>query len=137
MLDIELNGEAESGDYYDSGDHDVIVLYDAARGIEIGILDTEGELNTGRRTIENEDDFDSRYIAYVTDYDTGETYGSVSGTLDMDRVNSGGVAGAARFTAENDTEFGEFITVDVIFNTEFNSQISFNRTPSASRSTKQ
>lgn len=136
-LDIRLDGQAESGDYFNSGDHDVIVLYDAERNIEIGIRDTEGEFNTGRRTIENEDDFDSRYVAYLIDYDTNDSYGSVSGTLDLDRVTSGGVEGAARFTAEHDDFSGEFVTVDVIFNTDYNSNIfSLSRSPSLSRSAK-
>lgn len=135
-LDIGLEGEAESGDAFNSGDHDLIVLYDVSRNIEILIHDSEGEFSSGRRTIEPEDDFDSRIIANVYDLDTGESFGSVSGTLDLDRVNGRGIEGAARFTAESDDVLGDFITVDVVFNADFTPNIDFSRSPSFSRSAK-
>jgi hypothetical protein len=136
VLDIGLAGDAESGDYYSSGDHDVILLNDFSRNVQIAILDTEGEFSTGRRTIENEDDFDSRVVGYVLDLESGESFGSVNGTLDLDRVRSGGIEGRALFTAESDDFAGEFITVDVVFNTDFTTSIDLNRSPSFSRSEK-
>ena len=66
----------------------------------------------------------------MEDLETGETFGSVSGTLDVDRMRSGGIEGSARFTAESDDVFGDFITVDVVFNTDYVGGISFNRSPS-------
>ena len=133
VLDISLRGDAESGEAVVQGAHDLIVLTDFTRGIQIAIFDSEGEFSTGRRAIEDEEDFDSRIIALVYDMDTGESFGSVSGTLDLDRVRSGGIEGSAIFTAESDDSFGDFITVDVIFNTDFSTSIDFNRGPSFSR----
>jgi hypothetical protein len=135
-LDIDVAGDAESGDQFSSGDHDLIVLTDFSRGIAIAIFDSEGEFSEGRRSIEDEEEFDSRIVAYVQDLETGETFGSVNGTLDLDDVDNGGIEGSARFTAESDEQFGDFITVDVIFNTDFTTNIDFSRGPSFSRAAK-
>ncbi|HLM68499.1 MAG TPA: hypothetical protein VK358_13265 [Longimicrobium sp.] len=135
-LDIDVRGDAESGDAFDSGDHDLIVLTDFSRDVQIVIWDSEGEFSTGRRSIEDEEDFDSRILGYVIDLETGEGFGSVNGTLDLDRVSNGGIAGSARFTAESDEQFGDFITVDVIFNTDYSTSIDFSRSPSFSRAEK-
>lgn len=131
-LDIGLSGEAESGEAVVSGLHDIIVLTDAARDIQIAIYDSEDEFSEGRWNIEDEEDFDSRIIGYVQDLETGETFGSVSGTMDLDEVSGGGIEGTAVFTAESDDFPGDFITVDVVFNTDFTSNISVNRSPSLS-----
>jgi hypothetical protein len=132
VLDIGLAGDAASGEYVRQGEQDLIVLTDFTRNVQIAIYDTEGEFSTGSRTIEDEEDFDSRIVAYVLDMETGESFGSVSGTLDLDRVRSGGIEGSARFTAESDSDFGAFIDVDVIFNTDFTTDIDFNESPSFS-----
>jgi hypothetical protein len=136
VLDIGLAGDAESGEYAVRGEQNLIVLTDFTRGIEITIYDSEGEFRTGRSTIEDEENFNSRLVAYVYDIETGESFGSVSGTLDLDRVRSGGIEGSALFTAESDGSFGDFITVDVIFNTDFTTGIDFNRSPSFSTGEK-
>lgn len=135
-LDIGLRGDAESGYYGTPGFHDLIVLTDFSRGIRVAIYDSEDEFIEGRRTIENEDDFDSRIVAWVEDLDTGETFGSVSGTLDLDEVRNGGIEGSALFTAESDDVFGDFITVDVIFNADYNGDVDVNLSPSFSRTGK-
>jgi hypothetical protein len=135
-LDIRVDGDAESGDRFNTGDHDLILLSDFSRGIQIVLYDSEGEFREGRRTIEDEEDFRSRIIGYVVDLETGESFGSVNGTLDLHRVHRGGIEGSARFTAESDDVFGDFITVDVVFNTDFTTSIDFSRSPSFSRAEK-
>lgn len=136
VLDTGLAGDAESGYYSIQGFHDLIVLTDYARGLQINIYESEDEFSGGRWTIEDEEDFDSRIVAWVEDLETGETFGSVSGTLDLDRVRSGGIEGSAVFTAESDDVFGDFITVDVVFSTDYVGGFSFNRSPSFSRAQK-
>lgn len=136
VLDTGLVGDAESGYYSVQGFHDFIVLTDYARGVQINIYESEDEFIEGRWTIEDEEDFDSRIVAWVEDLETGETFGSVSGTLDVDRARSGGIQGSATFRAESDDVFGDFITVDVVFNTDYVGGFSFNRSPSFSRTQK-
>lgn len=136
-LDIGIAGEADSGYGFQQGEVDLIILTDRSRNIEIALFDSEGEFTAGRRSIEDENDFDSRIIGYVVDLDTGESFGSVSGTLDLDNVTGGGrIQGSARFTAESDDFDGDFITVDVAFNTEYAGSIDFNLSPSFSRGQK-
>lgn len=132
VLDTGLAGDAESGYYSIQGLHDFIVLTDYARGVQINIFESEDEFFEGRWTIEDEGDFDSRIVAWVEDLETGETFGSVSGTLDLDRVRGGGIEGSATFTAESDDVFGDFITVDVVFNTDYAGGLGFNLSPSSS-----
>lgn len=133
VLDIGLAGDAESGEYI-STDHNLIVLTDFTRGVQIAIYNFDDQFGEGRWTIDDEELFDSRIVAYVEDLETGESFGSVSGTLDLDDVRGGGIEGSAVFTAESDDVLGDFITVDVIFNTDFTSNINFNRSPSLSTS---
>lgn len=136
-LDVGLAGDAESGYGFLQGEVDLIILTDRSRNVEITLFDSEGEFTEGRRTIEDENDFDSRTIGYVLDLDTGESFGSISGTLDIDDVTSNGrIQGTAVFTAESDEFDGEFITVDVAFNTEYTGSIDFNLSPSFSRAQK-
>lgn len=137
VLDIGLAGEADSGYGFRQGEIDLIVLTDRTRNVEITLFDSEGEFSEGRRSIEDEEDFDSRIIGYVLDLETGESFGSVNGTLDLDNVTDGGrIQGTAVFTAESDTDFGSFITVDVAFNTDYTGGIDFNLSPSFSRAQK-
>ncbi|HST63515.1 MAG TPA: hypothetical protein VLK84_32690 [Longimicrobium sp.] len=136
-LDIGVAGDADSGYGFRPGEVDLIVLTDRSRNIEIALFDSEGEFIEGRRTIEDENDFESRIIGYVVDLDTGESFGSVSGTLDLDNVtDSGRIQGSARFTAESDDIDGDFINVDVVFNTDYAGSIDFNVSPSFSRAQK-
>jgi hypothetical protein len=136
-LDIGLAGDADSGYGFRPGEVDLIILTDRTRNIEIALFDSEGEFTEGRRTIEDENDFDSRIIGYVVDLDTGESFGSVSGTLDLNNVTDGGrIQGSARFTAESDDFDGDFITVDVAFNTDYAGSIDFNLSPSFSQAQK-
>lgn len=137
VLDLQLAGSAESGYGFIQGETDLIILTDAARDIEIIIEDAEGEFRTGTRAIEADDEFNSRLVASVLDLETGETFGSVNGTLDVDRVTSGGrIEGSARFTAESYDALGDFITVDVAFNTRYAGDIGFSLNPSFSRTQK-
>lgn len=134
VLDLQLAGSARSGYGFTENETDLIVLTDVARDIEITIFDSEGEFRAGTRAIEPDDDFSSRIVASVLDLRTGETFGSVNGTLDLDRVTSGGrIEGAARFTAESYDVFGDFVTVDVVFNTSYAGGIDFSLSPSFSR----
>lgn len=136
VLDTGLSGDAESGYYSVQGFHDFIVLTDYARDVQISIYESEDEFSDGRWSIEDEEDFDSRIVAWVEDLETGETFGSVSGTLDLDRVRSGGIEGSAVFTAESDDFPGDFISVDVVFNTDYAGELGFSRSPSFSRAQK-
>lgn len=136
VLDTGLTGDAESGYYSVQGFHDFIVLTDYARGVQINIYESEDEFSEGRWTIEDEADFDSRIVAWVEDLETGETFGSVSGTLDVDRVGGGGIEGSAAFTAESDDVFGDFITVDVVFSTDYAGGLGFSHSPSFSARAK-
>ena len=136
VLDIGLAGEAESGEYI-SAEHNLIVLTDFTRGIEIALYNFDDDFTEGRWNVDDEEDFDSRIVGYVLDLETGESFGSVSGTVDLDNVNGGGIRGSARFTAESDDQFGDFIEVDVAFNTDFRNNIDLNLSPSLSRAQKQ
>ncbi len=136
-LDIGVAGDADSGYGFRPGEMDLIILTDRTRNIEIVFYDSEGEFREGRRTIEDENDFESRTIGYVVDLDTGESFGSVSGTMDLDNITeSGRIQGSARFTAESDDFDGDFITVDVAFNTDYAGSLDFNLSPSFSRAQK-
>ncbi|HEX6039729.1 hypothetical protein [Longimicrobium sp.] len=134
VLDTSVRGQAESGYAFVQGAHDVIVLTDFTEDVQVVIYDSEDDFREGRWTIEDENDFDGRVLAYVEDLRTGETFGSVSGTLDLGDVRSGGIEGRATFRAESDDSFGDFITVDVDFSTTYRGDISLNRSPSLSRS---
>lgn len=136
VLDIPLNGEALSGYWTNSSYHDLIVLTDYSRDVRVTIYESEREFFEGRWSIDDEDSFSSRIIAYVEDLQTGETFGSVSGTLDLVDVGSGGIEGTAIFTAESDDFAGDFITVDVAFNTDYDGNVSASRSPSFSRTQK-
>jgi len=129
VLDIGLAGEAESGYFTSSSYHDLIVLTDYVRNVRIAIYESEDEFYEGRWSIEDEEDFDSRIVAYVEDMETGETFGSVSGTLDLADVRGSGIEGTAIFTAESDDFPGEFITVDVVFSADYDGYIGFSRSP--------
>ena len=132
VLDTGVAGEAESGYAVVQGLQDLIVLTDRVRGVQIAIYESEDEFFEGRWSIDDESDSFARIIAYVQDLETGETFGSVNGTLDLVDVRSGGIEGSAIFTAESDDFPGDFITVDVIFHTDYRSNISFSRSPSFS-----
>lgn len=134
VLDTFVSGEAESGSVFIQGGQDVIVLTDFTEDVQIVIYDSEDDFREGRWTIENEDDFDGRVLAYVQDLRTGETFGSVSGTLDLQDVRSGGIQGGASFRAESDDTFGDFINVNVDFSTDYSGNISVSRSPSPSTS---
>lgn len=136
VLDIGLSGEAVSSYAVREGVHDLIVLTDYTRNVQVVIYDTENEFFEGRMAIEDEEDFDSRVLAYVEDLETGESFGSVSGTLDLVDVRGSSIEGSAVFTAESDDFPGDFITVDVVFRTDFDRDISFTLSPSLNRSEK-
>jgi hypothetical protein len=136
VLDIGLSGEAVSSYAVREGVHDLIVLTDYSRNVQVVIYETEDEFFEGRWTIEDEEDFDSRVLAYVEDLETGESFGSVSGTLDLVDVRGSSIEGSAIFTAESDDFPGEFITVDVVFRTDFERNVGFNLGPSLSRAGK-
>lgn len=136
VLDTGLRGEAESGYAIAQGVHDLIVLTDFTNEVRVVIYHSSDEFSEGRRAIDDENDLDSDIVAYVEDLRTGETFSSVDGTLDLDDVSNGGIEGSALFTAESDSEFNDFITVDVVFNTDFTSNIDFNLSPSLARSEK-
>jgi hypothetical protein len=133
VLDTGLSGEAESGYAVVQGLQDLIVLTDRVRNVQVAIYESEDEFFEGRWSIDDENDFDSRIIAYVQDLETGETFSSVSGTLDLVDVRSGGIEGSAVFTAESDDFNGDFISVDVVFHTDYTNSISFSRSPSFSK----
>lgn len=130
VLDTFVSGEAESGYALNPGEQDLIVLTDFTRDVQIALYNSEEEFFEGRWSIEDENDFSSRIVGYVQDLETGETFGSVSGTLDLEDVDGGGIAGRATFTAESDDFDGDFITVDVDFNTRYDGDIVFSRSPS-------
>jgi hypothetical protein len=136
VLDTFVDGEARSGYWSNPSFHDVIELVDFTREVRITIYESEDEFFEGRWSIDDENDFDSRIVAYVEDLRTGETFASVSGTLDLNDVRSGSIRGSAVFTAESDWEFDDFITVDVVFFTDFDGNISFNLAPSLSAGAK-
>lgn len=136
VLDTYVEGEAESGYAVAAGFHDLIVLTDYTRDVQIAIYESEDEFFEGRWSIDDENDFDSRIVAYVQDLETGETFSSVSGTLDLADVRSGSIEGRAVFTAESDDFNGDFISVDVSFFTDYNGNIGFNLSPSFSRAAK-
>lgn len=136
VLDTDLSGEARSGYAVVQGLQDLIVLTDHARDVQVAIYEAEDEFSEGRWRIDDENDFDSRIVAYVHDMATGETFSSVSGTLDVADVRRGGIEGSAVFTAESDDFDGDLITVDVVFHTEYTNDISFSRSPSLNASAK-
>lgn len=137
VLDLQLAGSAQSGYGFVADETDLIVLTDVARDIEITIFNAEGEFRSGTRAIEPDDELNSRIVASVLDLETGETFGSVTGTLDLDRVTSGGqIEGSTRFTAESYDAFGDFVTVDVVFNTRYAGGINFSVSPSFARTQK-
>jgi hypothetical protein len=133
VLDTGLSGDAQSGYAVVQGLQDLIVLTDYTRDVQVAIYESTDEFFEGRWSIDDENDFDSRIVAYVQDTRTGETFSSVSGTLDLVDVRSGGIEGSAVFTAESDDFPGEFITVDVVFHTDYTNDISFSRGPSFSK----
>jgi hypothetical protein len=133
VLDIGLAGDAESGDYI-STDHNLILLTDVNRSIQIAIYNFDDPYTPGSWAIDDEEEFDSRIVAYVLDLETGESFGSVNGTLTLNDVGGDGIEGSAVFTAESDEILGDLITVDVVFDTDFTSGIDFNRSPSFSTS---
>lgn len=135
-LDIDMQGDAESGFAFSQQFHDLIVLTDFQRNIQVGIFESEGEFVEGRFRIDDENDPSYRIIAWVQDLDTGEFFNSVSGTLDVDDVTSSGIRGSAVFTAESEDVPGDLVTVDVVFNTDYQGDISFSRSPSFSVSEK-
>ena len=128
-LDTDIRGDAESGFAISQQFHDLILLTDLQRNIQVGIFDSEDEFAEGRFGIDDENDASSRIIAWVQDLDTGDFFNSVSGTLDIDDVTSNGIRGSANFTAESEDVPGDIVTVDVVFNTAFQADISF-RSPS-------
>ena len=136
VLDTGLQGQARSGYAVVQGVHDVIVLRDDVRNVEVVIYDSEDEFAEGRWTIDDEQSFSSRMVAYVQDLESGETFSSLSGTLDLLDVRRNGIQGTAVFTAESDDFPGDFVTVDVSFHTSFSSSVDFNRGPSFSAGQK-
>lgn len=135
VLDTFVRGQAQSGyDDFSRGGQDVIVLTDFTEDVQIVIYDTDGDFREGRWNVDDEDNLGGRVFAYVEDLRTGETFGSVNGTLDVGDVRGSGIEGRATFTAESDFEFGDFITVDVDFSTSYTGDISFNRSPSLNAS---
>ncbi|HEX6911094.1 MAG TPA: hypothetical protein VF142_11900 [Longimicrobium sp.] len=136
VLDTYVQGEAESGYAVSQDFHDLIVLTDYTRDVQIAIYESTDEFFEGRWSIDDETGFDSRIVAYVQDLETGETFSSVSGTLDLDDVRSGSIEGRALFTAESDDFNGDFITVDVTFSTRYDGNIGFSLSPSFSAGAK-
>lgn len=131
-MDVDVRGDAESGFAFNEQFHDLIVLTDLQRNIQVSIFESEDEFVEGRFQIDDETDPSSGIIAFVQDLDTGKFFNSVSGTLDIDDVTSNGIRGSARFTAESEDAPGVLVTVDVVFNTDFQGDISFSRSPSFS-----
>ncbi len=136
VLDTYVQGEARSGYAVTASFHDLIVLTDNTRDVQVVLYESEDEFFEGRWSIDDETSFSSRIVAYVEDLGTGETFSSVSGTLDLVDVRSGGIEGSAVFTAESDDFPGDFITVDVAFATRYNGSIGFSLSPTYARSSK-
>lgn len=134
VVDARLDGEALSG-ATSPGFHDLIVLTDYTEDIEVGIYHSN-EFFEGRFNIDDALSTSSDIVAYVLDLRTGEYFDSLNGTLDLEDVSSGGIEGSARFTAESDEDAGAFVTVDVVFNTDYAGSINFNQSPSFSRAAK-
>lgn len=135
VVDARLDGEALSGSS-EPGFHDLVVLTDYAEDIEVTLFHSTDEFFEGRFNIEDGLNANSDIIAYVQDLRTGEYFDSLSGTLDLVDVHSGGIEGSARFTAESDRDAGAFVTVDVAFNTDYNGSLSYTLSPSFSRGAK-
>lgn len=130
-LDGRLDGEAVSGSTV-SGFHDVIVLTDDRRGIEITLYHDTDEFFEGRYRIGDAVAMDEPIVAYVRLLDTGEYFDSLDGEIDLHDVHGGGIEGTASFRAESDEVFGEIVDVDVAFSTDYTGNISFSLSPSLS-----
>jgi hypothetical protein len=127
VLDIAVSGEAESGYQSSAAYHDKIVLTDYVRNVRVHLYESESEFTEGRWRIEDEANVSSRIVAWVEDLETGEAFGSVNGTLDLDDVRGGGIEGSAVFTAESYEYPGDYIEVDVLFNADFAGFVGYNR----------
>jgi hypothetical protein len=136
VLDMGLAGEAVSGYYTSPAFHDIIILTDYTRDVRITLYESADEFVEGRWRIDDENEFDSEIVAYVEDLETGETFSSVDGTLDLVNVSGSGIEGSALFTAESDEFGGDYLTVDVVFDADYDGRISVNRSPSFFRAEK-
>lgn len=132
-LDGRITGEALSGST-EPGFHDLIVLTDYASGIEVTIFHVDDEFFEGTHSIG--DGFEDEVIASVEILETGEFFDSRSGTLRINDADGAGILGSARFSAESVDFPGDFVTVDVDFNTDFDSGLDFNLSPRLSVSAK-
>lgn len=134
-LNGRLDGEAVSGSTV-SGFHDVIVLTDYARDIEVTIYHDTDEFYEGRFAIGDAVTMNEPIVAYVRMMDTGEYFDSLSGVIDIYDVYANSIEGTASFSAESDEVFGDIVNVDVSFATDYAGRINFNLSPSLSRGAK-
>jgi hypothetical protein len=130
-----LQGQAVSGSTT-SGFHDIIVLTDYAKGIEITIYHDTDEFYEGRFRIGDAITMNRPIVAYVRVLHTGEYFDSLEGDIDLYEVHGGGISGYARFSAESDEVIGDIIDVDVTFVTDYAGRIDYNLSPSVSRASK-
>ncbi|MBW3571785.1 MAG: hypothetical protein KY467_11820 [Gemmatimonadetes bacterium] len=134
-LDARLDGQAVSGSTV-SGFHDIIVLTDYARGIEVTLYHDTNEFYEGRFSIGDAVLMNRPIVAYVRLLDTGEYFDSLHGVIDLYGVRRGGISGTATFRAESDRVVGDVVDVDVSFVTDYAGNISYNLSPSFSTSGK-
>jgi hypothetical protein len=130
-----LVGEAISGST-EPGFHDIIVLTDYTEDIEITIVHDTDEFYEGRFSIGDAIAQNQPITAWVRLMDTGEYFDSLNGTIELYEVRGGSIEGAASFSAESDEVLGDIINVDVTFFTDFAGNISYNLSPSFSRTPK-
>lgn len=134
-LNGRLEGEAMSGSTV-SGFHDIIVLTDYARDIEVTLYHDTDEFYEGRYPIGNAIAMNQPIAAYVRLLDTGEYFDSLSGVIDIYDVYADGIEGTASFSAESDEVIGDIVNVDISFATNYAGRINFNLSPSFSRGAK-
>jgi hypothetical protein len=125
-LDGRITGDALSGST-EAQWHDLIVLTDFASGLEVTVWHLDAEFFEGSHRIG--DGFEDEVVASVEVLDTGEFFDSVEGTVVIDDEDGNGVRGTLRFTAESDRFAGDFVTVDVDFNTDFDPDLDLNLSP--------
>ena len=134
-LNGRLKGEAVSGSTV-SGYHDIIVLTDYARNIEVTIYHDTDEFFLGRYHIGDAVTGYLPIVAYVHLLDTDEWFDSLDGVIDISRMHTSGFDGTARFSAESEQVIGDIVDVDISFVTDYAGRIDFNLSPSLSRGAK-
>lgn len=129
---MSIDGTAESGNTPGFG-QDQIVLTDAAEDVTVFALHLDDEFSEGREALADIDDTQGIGAGVIIG---NRLFIADSGTMDIDDLSSAGIRGTLEFTAiEVDPQTEEIlddeVTVDVVFNTDYDSNCCFNRAATA------